>query len=78
MDGPGITRIGPRSASDHVILRTCVSLRPASGRSHEGGFRVGEECIHGIADGLVRLSVGLEAFEDLREDLDRALAKGLG
>jgi cystathionine beta-lyase/cystathionine gamma-synthase len=28
---------------------------------------------HGITDGLVRLSVGLEAFEDLRDDLDRAL-----
>jgi cystathionine beta-lyase/cystathionine gamma-synthase len=28
----------------------------------------------GITDGLIRLSVGLEAFEDLRDDLDRALA----
>ena len=28
----------------------------------------------GIADGLVRLSVGLEAFEDLRDDLASALA----
>ena len=28
---------------------------------------------HGISDGLIRLSVGLEAFEDLRADLDRAL-----
>ena len=28
---------------------------------------------HGITDSLVRLSVGLEAFEDLRDDLDRAL-----
>jgi cystathionine beta-lyase/cystathionine gamma-synthase len=28
---------------------------------------------HGITDGLVRLSVGLEAFEDLRDDLDQAL-----
>ncbi|MCI0358827.1 MAG: PLP-dependent aspartate aminotransferase family protein [Planctomycetaceae bacterium] len=28
---------------------------------------------HGITDGLIRLSVGLEAFEDLRDDLDRAL-----
>ena len=30
---------------------------------------------HGIHDGLVRISVGLEAFEDLRDDLDQALAK---
>ena len=28
---------------------------------------------HGISDGLIRLSVGLEALEDLRADLDRAL-----
>lgn len=34
---------------------------------------------HGISDGLVRLSVGLEAFEDLRDDLDQALqAAALG
>jgi cystathionine beta-lyase/cystathionine gamma-synthase len=29
---------------------------------------------HGISDGLIRLSVGLEAFEDLRDDLEQALA----
>jgi cystathionine beta-lyase/cystathionine gamma-synthase len=29
----------------------------------------------GIADGLVRLSVGLEAFEDLRDDLASALPR---
>jgi cystathionine gamma-lyase len=28
---------------------------------------------HGIRDGLIRLSVGLEDFEDLRDDLDQAL-----
>jgi cystathionine gamma-lyase len=28
---------------------------------------------HGITDGLIRLSVGLEDFDDLRDDLDRAL-----
>jgi cystathionine beta-lyase/cystathionine gamma-synthase len=28
---------------------------------------------HGITDGLIRLSVGLEAFEDLRDDLAQAL-----
>ena len=31
--------------------------------------------IHGIADGLIRLSVGLEAVEDLKADLDQALAQ---
>jgi cystathionine beta-lyase/cystathionine gamma-synthase len=29
---------------------------------------------HGITDGLIRASVGLEAYEDLRADLDQALA----
>ena len=29
----------------------------------------------GITDGLIRLSVGLEAFEDLRDDLEQALGK---
>jgi cystathionine beta-lyase/cystathionine gamma-synthase len=33
---------------------------------------------HGIADGLIRLSVGLEAFEDLRDDLDQALTSASG
>jgi cystathionine gamma-lyase len=30
---------------------------------------------HGISDGLVRLSVGLEAFDDLRDDLTAALGQ---
>jgi cystathionine beta-lyase/cystathionine gamma-synthase len=30
---------------------------------------------HGISDGLVRLSVGLEAYEDLRDDLAQAMAR---
>jgi len=33
-----------------------------------------ERLAHGLSDGLVRLSVGLEAFDDLRADLDQALA----
>jgi O-succinylhomoserine sulfhydrylase len=32
----------------------------------------------GITDGIVRLSVGLEAVEDLRADLDHALAASVG
>jgi cystathionine gamma-lyase len=31
---------------------------------------------HGISDGLIRLSVGLEAFDDLRDDLLQALDSG--
>jgi cystathionine beta-lyase/cystathionine gamma-synthase len=33
---------------------------------------------HGISDGLIRLSVGLEAFADLRDDLVAAWEKSLG
>lgn len=33
---------------------------------------------HGISDGLIRLSVGLEAFADLRDDLAAAAEKSLG
>jgi cystathionine gamma-lyase len=29
---------------------------------------------HGITDGLIRISIGLEAFDDLRDDLDAALS----
>jgi cystathionine beta-lyase/cystathionine gamma-synthase len=32
---------------------------------------------HGITDGLIRLSVGLEDYEDLRADLDQAITKAL-
>jgi len=32
----------------------------------------------GIADGLIRLSIGLEAFDDLRDDLDQAIARAFG
>ena len=45
--------------------------RPAAS-SHAGMSREDRERI-GISDGLVRLSVGIEATEDLIEDLDQAL-----
>ncbi len=48
--------------------------RPAT-TSH-AGMSAGERAALGIGDGLVRLSVGLEAAEDLLEDLDRALSGG--
>ncbi len=36
-----------------------------------------EECAcMGIADGSIRLSVGLEDVEDLKADLDQALGRG--
>lgn len=32
----------------------------------------------GITDNLVRLSIGVESVQDLKDDLDQALRKGLG
>jgi cystathionine beta-lyase/cystathionine gamma-synthase len=46
--------------------------RPA--KTSHSGMPPGERARAGISDALIRLSVGLEAAEDLLEDLDRALA----
>src|SRR5262245_1970971 len=56
-----------------VSLGAVESLieQPAS-MSH-ASYDPAARAAHGITDGLIRLSVGLEAFEDLRDDLDRAL-----
>jgi len=57
-----------------VSLGAVESLieQPAS-MSHASYDRE-DRLAHGIRDELIRLSVGLEAFEDLRDDLDQALA----
>lgn len=57
-----------------VSLGAVESLieQPAS-MSHASYDRA-DRLAHGITDGLIRLSVGLEALEDLRADLDQALA----
>ncbi|HEX9639313.1 MAG TPA: aminotransferase class I/II-fold pyridoxal phosphate-dependent enzyme [Acidobacteriota bacterium] len=51
--------------TETLIIRPAVS-------SHAGMSREDRESL-GIGDGLVRLSVGIEASEDLIEDLDQAL-----
>jgi cystathionine beta-lyase/cystathionine gamma-synthase len=58
-----------------VSLGAVESLieQPAS-MSH-ASYDAADRKAHGISDGLIRLSVGLEAFEDLRDDLDQALTK---
>ncbi len=60
-----------------VSLGAVESLieQPAS-MSHASYDRE-DRLAHGITDGLIRLSVGLEAFDDLRDDLDQALARSL-
>jgi cystathionine gamma-lyase len=57
-----------------VSLGAVESLieQPAS-MSH-ASYDAADRAKHGITDGLIRLSVGLEAFEDLRADLEQALA----
>jgi cystathionine gamma-lyase len=68
-----------RTAESTKLFQLAVSLgaveslieQPAS-MSH-ASYDAADRKAHGISDGLVRLSVGLEAFEDLRDDLDQAL-----
>jgi cystathionine gamma-lyase len=57
-----------------VSLGATESLieQPAS-MSHASYDRA-DRMAHGITDGLIRASVGLEAYEDLRDDLNQALA----
>ena len=47
--------------------------RPA--QTSHAGMTAAERASAGIGDGLVRMSVGLEAVEDLTEDLGAALAR---
>jgi cystathionine gamma-lyase len=73
-----------RVASSTKLFRLAVSLgaveslieQPAS-MSHASYAAVDRKA-HGISDGLLRLSIGLEAFEDLRDDLDQALTAAFG
>jgi cystathionine beta-lyase/cystathionine gamma-synthase len=63
------------------LFRLAVSLgaveslieQPAS-MSH-ASYDAADRAKHGITDGLIRVSVGLEAFEDLQADLEQALEK---
>lgn len=77
--------IGDFAAAKHFaestdLFQLAVSLgaveslieQPAS-MSH-ASYDPADRATHGITDGLIRLSVGLEAFEDLRDDLAAAFA----
>jgi cystathionine gamma-lyase len=69
-----------RVAESTKLFQLAVSLgaveslieQPAS-MSH-ASYDAADRASHGITDGLIRLSVGLEAFEDLQADLEQALA----
>ncbi len=47
-------------------------IESPAGMSH-ASYDPADRAKHGITDGLVRLSVGLEAFDDLRDDLTHSL-----
>ncbi len=72
-----------RFAESTRLFQLAVSLgaveslieQPAS-MSHASYARQ-DRLAHGITDGLIRASVGLEAYEDLRADLDQALTAAL-
>ncbi len=69
-----------RVAESTRLFQLAVSLgaveslieQPAS-MSH-ASYDAQDRAAHGIVDGLIRLSVGLEAAEDLEQDLDQALS----
>ena len=68
-----------RLAESTRLFQLAVSLgaveslieQPAS-MSH-ASYDAADRAAHGIGDGMLRLSVGLEAFDDLRDDLAHAL-----
>jgi cystathionine beta-lyase/cystathionine gamma-synthase len=61
-----------------VSLGAVESLieQPAS-MSH-ASYNAADRAKFGITDGIIRLSVGLEAFDDLREDLEQAIESAYG
>ena len=56
---------GVESLIEHPAIMTHASIPPERRREI------------GISDGLIRLSVGIEAYEDLQRDLECALNSGV-
>ncbi len=77
----GDLAVAKRVCEQTKLFQLAVSLgaveslieQPAS-MSH-ASYDPAARAAHGISDGLIRLSVGLEAFDDLRDDLDQALGR---
>jgi cystathionine beta-lyase/cystathionine gamma-synthase len=61
-----------------VSLGAVESLIEQPALMSHASYDRADRLAHGITDGLVRLSVGLEHAEDLEEDLERALARPVG
>ena len=58
-----------------VSLGAVESLIEQPALMSHASYAPADRQAHGIPDGLIRLSVGLEDFEDLRDDLQNALRK---
>jgi len=61
-----------------VSLGAVESLIEQPAAMSHASYDRADRLAHGIADGLIRLSVGLEAPEDLWNDLDQALSQAIG
>ncbi len=57
-----------------VSLGAVESLIEQPARMSHASYDATDRAKYGITDGLIRLSVGLEAFEDLRDDLAQAIS----
>ena len=55
-----------------VSLGAVESLIEQPAAMSHASYDAADRAAHGITDGLIRISVGLEDFEDLRDDLDQA------
>ncbi|HID77522.1 MAG TPA: PLP-dependent transferase, partial [Planctomycetaceae bacterium] len=60
-----------------VSLGAVESLIEQPALMSHASYDADDRRAHGISDGLIRLSVGLEAVEDLQEDLDQALGQAV-
>lgn len=56
-----------------VSLGAVESLIEQPATMSHASYDAADRAKFGITDGLIRLSVGLESFDDLRDDLDRAM-----
>jgi cystathionine beta-lyase/cystathionine gamma-synthase len=57
-----------------VSLGAVESLIEQPATMSHASYDAADRAAHGITDTLIRLSVGLEDCDDLRDDLDRALS----
>jgi cystathionine gamma-lyase len=57
-----------------VSLGAVESLIEQPAAMSHASYDAADRAKHGIADGLIRISVGLEAVEDLKADLVQAFA----